>query len=270
MRHSSYILELYRRVMCRRSLYRFNKALYFLSLKGIGIGNWQSADISGEKRFVSGIASRLDTPVVLDIGANVGNYSNLLKELSPRARIFAFEPHPLTFAKLQLSAQLNGYVAVNAACGSVVGKAKLFDHGNHETGTEHASMIKDVIESVHSDKSKAWDIDVTTIDDFVKVNGLVHIDLLKIDVEGGEMNVLLGAAETMAAEMIDYIHFEFTEANTVSRVFMKDFYALLEDFDFYRMLPDGLGPMGSYFPLLSEIFAYQNVVAIRKGVGSCS
>jgi hypothetical protein len=128
-------------------------------------------------------------------------------------------------------------------------------------------MFQDVIETVHSDASAEWEINVTTIDTFVEENGINHIDLLKIDVEGGEMNVLLGAANCLKRQMIDVIHFEFTESNTVSRVFMKDFYEVLNDFEFFRMLPDGLVPMGEYYPVIAEIFGYQNIVAVRKGVG---
>lgn len=268
MNRSAQIIGLYRRLFTGRRFYSFNRALFFLSLRGLGIGNWETPELSGERHFIDRFTRFSKSPVVLDIGANVGNYSNLLKELAPNARIFAFEPHPLTFDRLQKAAGENSYVAVNAAVGAAEATAQLYDHGGKsgEHGTEHASMFKDVIESVHSNKSAAWDVRVTTVDNFVRENQLRHIDLLKIDVEGGEMNVLLGASDTLRGEMIDIIHFEFTEANTVSRVFMKDFYEVLPNFDFYRMLSDGLAPMGPYFPQFSEIFAYQNVVAVRKDV----
>lgn len=267
MKGSAQILHLYRRLFGRKIFHKINSGLFFLSLKGLGIGNWETPELSGEKDFVTRFAGHVPEPTVIDIGANVGNYSCLLKSLSPAARIFAFEPHPLTFKRLKESAASNNFTAVNAACGSERSVAKLYDHRTDgDLGTEHASMFQDVIEGVHADASKSWDITVTTLDSFVEENDIRHIDLLKIDVEGGEMNVLLGARKSLDKKMIDFIHFEFTEANTVSRVFMRDFYNVLSDFEFFRMVSDGLVPMGPYHPPFSEIFAYQNVVAVRKGV----
>lgn len=61
------------------------------------------------------------------------------------------------------------------------------------------------------------------------------------------------------------IHFEFNETNIISHVFFRDFWQQLPGYDFYRMLPSGLIHLKRYSPLLCEIFAYQNIVAIRKG-----
>ncbi|MGH9946968.1 MAG: FkbM family methyltransferase, partial [Pyrinomonadaceae bacterium] len=242
------------------------KSLFFFGLKGMGIGNWETPEISGERDFILSFVEKFNAPVVIDVGANIGNYSIMLKSASSTTKIFAFEPHPTTFKKLEMSAEKYDFTAINAACGSEISVGTLYDHGNAnlETGTEHASLVKNVIEEVHSVDAKTWSVNITTIDSFVKKEEITRINLLKIDVEGGEMNVLLGAIESIKDQLIDLIHFEFTEANTVSRVFMKDFYELLADFTFYRMLSDGLAPLGQYYSLSAEIFGYQNIIAVRK------
>jgi len=48
--------------------------------------------------------------------------------------------------------------------------------------------------------------------------------------------------------------------NVFSRVFMHDFFELMKGYRFYRLLPHGLLPLKRYIPL-TEIFAYQNIVA---------
>lgn len=48
---------------------------------------------------------------------------------------------------------------------------------------------------------------------------------------------------------------------------MKDFYDILPQYDFYRLLPKYLMPLGEYRALTHEIFAYQNIVAIRRNSG---
>jgi hypothetical protein len=53
--------------------------------------------------------------------------------------------------------------------------------------------------------------------------------------------------------------------NVISRAFFRDFYTLLPDYAFYRLLPDGPVPLGEYSPILWELFASQNIVAVRRG-----
>jgi len=74
----------------------------------------------------------------------------------------------------------------------------------------------------------------------------------------------MGAIELIKNNKIDVIHFEFNEMNVYSRVFFRDFHELLVNYNFYRMLPDGLVFLGDYNPIYQEIFAYQNIVVIRK------
>jgi FkbM family methyltransferase len=262
------IVDIYRRIMCRRSLYRVNKALYLLSLNGIGIGNWKTPEISGEYDFLKKFCASCDRPIVVDVGANVGKYSDLVRRFNADATIYAFEPHPETFKGLARAAEAGRYTAINKACSDLSGKALLFDHEAEPEGTEHASLVAAVIEDVHDARAASVEVDVTTIDEFVKERSIDRIHLLKIDVEGHEKKVLEGAAESIRGGMVDLIHFEFTEASMVSRVFLKDFLHLLPDYDLNRMLPDGLAPLGPYFPPIYEIFAYQNIVAIKRGMNS--
>jgi hypothetical protein len=94
---------------------------------------------------------------------------------------------------------------------------------------------------------------------------LQHISLLKIDTEGHEFEVLLGARNAIDRGSIEVVHLEFNEMNVISRIFCRDFFELLKDYSFYRMLPDGLLPLGPYTAVTCELFAYQNLVAILRG-----
>lgn len=89
--------------------------------------------------------------------------------------------------------------------------------------------------------------------------------MLKIDTEGHELNVLKGARLTIAKGMVDVIQIEFNEMNVISRTFFKDIIDILPGYDFYRLLPDGLLPLGAYKILDFEIFAFQNIVALKHG-----
>ncbi|MEP7359891.1 MAG: FkbM family methyltransferase, partial [Anaerolineales bacterium] len=102
------------------------------------------------------------------------------------------------------------------------------------------------------------------LDDFIGQHGLRHISLLKIDTEGHELSVLRGAVETLAANRIEAVQFEFNRMHVISRVFLSDIVNALPGYHFYRLLPDGLVPITFQPPFRSEIFAFQNIAALRR------
>src|SRR5688572_33443720 len=95
-------IRLYQRILVRRRFYRVNKLLYFLSLRGLGILNYEDEKISGERHFIGWLSKRLTSPLVIDVGANTGGYAGLVMSLMPAAEIYAFEPHPNAFQRLKV------------------------------------------------------------------------------------------------------------------------------------------------------------------------
>lgn len=257
----------YRILFARPACFKFNKLLLELSMRGLGVKNAENDEASGENHFLAEILSRYDKPVILDVGANRGNYARKIMSLRPDATLYAFEPHPATFSLLQQTAEECSFEAINCGMGAVAGVLNLYDRREAAgSGTEHASVYQDVIEGVHRVSSTEVEVRLTTVDTFVSERDLKKITLLKIDTEGHEYQVLHGATETLAGGNVELIQLEFNEMNTVSRVFFRDFYTLLGDhYDIYRLLPGGLLPITKYRPLLCEIFAYQNLLFVRRG-----
>lgn len=257
------VIDNLKHVVVRRRLYGFYEFMFQVSLRGLGMLNSESIALSGERYFISHFLKEFSRLVVLDVGANVGRYSNMIKKLYPQAEIYAFEPHPKIYSVLHTEAQKYGYTALNLGCDHREGHLKLYDYADFDNG-EHASIYKDVIEKLHQGTSKAYSIEVTTIDRFFADQHLNCVSLLKIDTEGNELHILKGAQEIIDNGLVDMIHFEFGAMNIVSRVYLSDFYTMLPKYNLYRMLPDGLIPLGKHNPF-HEIFAYQNIVAIRQG-----
>lgn len=258
-----FIVDSYRALFARKAFYSFNKLLFHMSLRGLGILNYENHKLSGEEAFLRLIAEAWDKPLVIDVGANVGAYSAKVKSLCPDAVIYAFEPHPKTFARLSSNASEKGYTAINAGCSDMRARVELYDYKESGDGSSHASLYGEVIEELHEAERQSHTVDVTTVDGFVDQREIHKIDLLKIDTEGSELKVIEGARKSISAGLIDVIHFEFNEMNVVSRSFFRDFYKALPDYSFYRTLPDGLVPVRPYNALMCELFAYQNIVAIR-------
>lgn len=258
-------LDLFRRLFCRARFQRVHRLMFALSLRGMGLLNYENDQVSGEDAFLRKVAAwRQNGPlVVFDVGANVGDYSRLIRRHASQAEVYAFEPHPETFAHLTKDAAQYGYLALNVGLSDVAGSQQIYDYADRG-GTAHASLYQAVIEDLHKGVAAAWDVELTSLDALCHERGIEHIHLLKIDTEGNELKVLQGARETLEAGRIDLIHFEFNGMNVVSRSFFRDFYELLPDFDFYRLLPEEMNPLGAYDPLFCEIYGFQNIVAVRK------
>ena len=133
---------------------------------------------------------------VLDVGANVGVYTMLLARwIAPSGRVHAFEPAPDAFRLLTDHLALNGLshaaVVTRAAVGDDIGRVQFRTVGAGGLGhtvavpLHHATVGSDIIE-----------VAATTIDAYCAEHDL-RPDLIKVDVEGAEMNVLRGAARTL-------------------------------------------------------------------------
>lgn len=257
------LLRAYRALFARRLFLKLNKFLYRLSLSGMGILNYENARASGEVSFLRQHLSGRPDCVVFDVGANLGGYSRQVLEVCPHATVYAFEPHPRTFKALVSTLCLPNFIAINAAVGEVEGEASLFDYMAQD-GSSHASLYRDVIENIHNAESVEHKVKVMALEAFARSRNIEHIDLLKVDTEGNELSVLKGFLDYIEAGKIEAIQFEFNEMNVSSRTYFRDFWELLPNYDFYRLLPNGMARIKRYSPVYCEIFAYQNIVALLK------
>lgn len=125
---------------------------------------------------------------VLDIGAFIGQASISFLEFQP-TNIYPFEPSLANFKKLSnnLAAHIQAkqIIPINSAMGDTKGFAYISDSGNASSVTNAGS------------DSNAQKVAVNTVDDFTKENGVARVGLIKLDVEGFEMNVMKGAIETI-------------------------------------------------------------------------
>jgi FkbM family methyltransferase len=256
----------YARIFAKPQYAKLNKLLVTLGTKGLGFRNYQNLSITGELFFLKKYLTQLKNPIIFDVGANRGKYTFVCQQLNPNSKIFCFEPHPQNFAFLKEQIKSSNIVLFNQALSEQPSKLVLYDYKNNN-GSSHATLYQGVIETIYRSESTTVEVEVSTIDTVIKNYHLPRIDLLKIDVEGHELKVLNGAKEAIKQGKIEAIQFEFTHINTVSRVFMKDFVELLEEnYNFYRLLPTGLLPLGQYHPTTHEIFLYQNIICLKKGL----
>jgi FkbM family methyltransferase len=165
---------------------------------GLSKAMWIDPDCRREDHdFMHSFLRQDDT--VLDVGANIGTLSLTASRIvGPAGRVFAIEPHPRTFASLTHNIAINARTtisAINVAIGSRSGTLRLSDL----VGDDSQNAV------LSSDESQGQGIEVQVrrLDELPI--GTNPIALLKLDVEGYEMYVLEGAANTLRRTRCIYL-----------------------------------------------------------------
>ena len=215
------------------------------------------------KVFLNNRFKNINQPVLFDVGANRGDFANILHGVFPNAIIHAFEPISSSYRLLKANCNHDNVILNNVGLGFVSCKTEMY-HYNDGFANQHASLYAEVLSEIHNQqKVVSEEISINSIDDYCSMNGITTIDFLKIDTEGNELNVLKGAQRMINSNSINIIQFEFNEMNIISRVFLKDFYTILRGYEFYRLNTNELLPLGKY-KSINEIFQFQNIFAIKK------
>lgn len=145
---------------------------------------------------------------IFDLGANVGLYSLLASATNPRAVIHSFEPTPQIFEILSKNIELNQFknIRLNQLCvGDEDGIAFLnFCHGDDQSN-EGMNFI-----TAHAAQNTV-EVQQVTLDKYCQQHGIPQIDLMKMDIEGGEYKALLGAQQLLADKAIKCIFMEMVE-----------------------------------------------------------
>lgn len=143
--------------------------------------------------------------ICLDIGANIGFYTlNLSQLISKYGKVYAIEPSPENYKKLQDNISINkleNVVASNIALSSVTGKLNFSTSPDRNSGLGRIGKWK-------AAKSEVI-VDTKTLDEFVREHGIAKIDFLKIDIEGHELEFLKGAKRSLQSGLVDRIMIEY-------------------------------------------------------------
>lgn len=130
--------------------------------------------------------------VFVDVGANIGLMSIFASTVvQDSGKVFSFEPNPATFEILKKNIKLNNLSNVEAipfGVGSVPKSTKIYDRW--DAGRGSATLIKPDFDT------DSHDIEIVTLNDFFKDSDY-SIDVIKIDIEGYELEALKGAKEVI-------------------------------------------------------------------------
>ncbi len=152
------------------------------------------------------ILSRWTHPsaVVFDIGANFGYYSiSLASGLNAEGRVYAFEPSHGTFSRLQENISLNNLQSKITAVQSGLSDSPGIAFLHQDPSNSGAATI--------SHDAKGERVAIDTLDNFCDVRQVRKVDVIKIDVEGYELQVINGGKKVLSSHR-PVIMIEFNSA----------------------------------------------------------
>lgn len=235
-----------------KSAHWLHKALNWLENEHDG--NFRT---NGEFAFLkSFVNDKKSGPIVIfDVGANTGEYGDLAMKLfgeneRERVSLYSFEP----------IARFAGHgTFVQAAISDVDGKLTMYKRRDDDI----SSVARQ--EWLDRKHGAAEEVSVPSmrLDSFITQNRISHIDLLKVDVEGHELNVLKGCGKYLDPKFISVIQFEYGLAGKSSGVFFQDLYELLtrRGYKVYKIHRNHLEEATLEW---AEAIQYANFVAVAK------
>lgn len=131
---------------------------------------------------------------ILDVGAHVGCFSALWRTHNPKAEIVAVEPHPDNQEPLRLNASTFGFGVVEAAV--AYRPLKLWSSLTVDPGCTATSKLAD----------HGLTVPLKTLREICALLGWNHIDLLKVDIEGGEFDLFRSGDLDLVGEVIGEWH----------------------------------------------------------------
>ena len=160
------------------------------------------------------VIGRCGVKLVLDVGANTGQWAAEIRRDGFTGRVLSFEPHSEAYVELERAAKRWGsqHMCFNVALGAENRAAPFFA----TKGSVNSSCLKPLSQTVKLNESATLvdrrEIEVRRLDAVIGELGLADEPLyLKIDTQGYEREVLLGASETLNRTVAVEIELGLTE-----------------------------------------------------------
>lgn len=205
--------------------------------------------------------------VALDVGANIGEITMAAaRRVGSNGHVYSFEPMASIYPRLKEHVAMNGMNQVTPIAKGLsdrTGTATLFlAEAAFEDGTRHDGL--GTLYPTASRSVAAGDVELTTLDEFCTNSNITRIDLVKIDVEGAELDVLKGGLTSIARFQPFLIVEVQRETTRAAGYESEDIISLLKSMGYTFFV---IGRKARLHPLGKMGLAnFQNVLCVPAGV----
>lgn len=226
----------------------------------------QSNFSGGEEYFIKEFMKDHEgqTVTIFDVGAYHGEWSEMVvKNSTGHTRLHAFEPsyidprytNPLSHL---VNKGEHSLVWNTVAVSDTTGVATLYDW----VGTGDSSFYPRRIKANKHPKPARPEVATIRLDEYIEKNGIIGIDLLKIDTEGHEVAVLRSLGKYLRPDFVKAIQFEYGITYVDAGIYLHDVYALLKEYRICKSYPHRIEE--TLYHSDREDFHFVNYVALAN------
>ena len=183
------------------------RARFFAQRSGFAINRAEAFAFPDQAELMSD----RDVRIIFDIGANNGSTVAEYRKLFPESTVHCFEAIPGLVVKIKDRFSADNNVKVHpVAVDESPGNRHFHVNRNIDTSSLLRSSVESIPSSYRSIQSptKIIEVDCQTIDSVCSEESVSRIDILKMDIQGGELGALRGAAKMLANAAVDLIYSE--------------------------------------------------------------
>lgn len=199
--------------------------------------------------------------MIFDIGANIGQSATYYSNKFPKAKIYSMEPVSETYNQLKINTKNLDVNCYNLALGSKKGVVKMAISNI----SEHSVSNKIVINNEENYLNCRYEeVNLTTIDKFLIRHDINHINYMKVDTEGHDLEAMKGAENALKNKSIDFIETELSMNPT--NKFHVDYFSMVEYMLKYNYLVFGIYEQIHDFVIGKPVLRRSNVVFISQNI----
>ena len=236
------------------------------ALSAKGYNNFYNFDVSGEQYFIDNVLKKINPRVCVDIGANIGDYTKALLT-STNALVIAFEPLDKPFEILMnIKNEFKDRLIIeNKGVGAIDETLDILFNDKdaaHASFSIEAQNVPYLQSTSYLANRKSKNVEVISLDSYFSKN--THsVDFIKIDTEGFESEVLVGAKNIIKAHKVKAIQIEFNWHQLFRGHTLLSFAEMLPGYTTFQLLSQGCIQRDPRDPYCN-IYAYSNFVFIEN------
>lgn len=161
-------------------------------------------------------------PVVFDVGFHDGTSCDEIFRLRPKATVYGFDPSRFGKESYEKRFRNDGRVEfANIALSDKPGELEFYDYDNMCNSLAARKEMP-------GEKPRVYTVPVTTLDSYCAEHEVGHINLMKVDAEGYDLNVLEGGLELLKRQDIDIFMFEFASGWAATKRYLWEAVEFME------------------------------------------